>query len=91
MTPLMPKMTIRVLKNTRKLRSIIFTQCMLPNDVKQKGEFCTFSDASDLGYDTVVHSPGSRGDGSYDVKILLKRPRVAPTEPATISLLEFWQ
>ena len=70
------------------LDSLYFERCLTPGSAIEEPILCTFSDASMEAFGACSYVRWKLQDGSFDVRLIAAKSRVAPFKPLTIPRLE---
>ena len=72
----------------KKLNEVSFKRCLTPLDAVGVPMLCIFCDASEEAFGACAYVRWQINDGTYDVRFIAAKSRVAPLKRLTIPRLE---
>ena len=79
---------ITLFEEMKQLNGVNFERCLTPRNAVGRPTLCLFSDASQEAFGTCAYVRWVLHDGSYGVRFVAAKSRIAPLKQITIPRLE---
>lgn len=76
------------LREMKELEHVSFPRCLVPSGAADAPQLFIFSDASNKAFGACAYVRKANGDGTYEVRFIAAKSRVAPLKQLTIPRLE---